>query len=62
MMITREQFKEIQRRMEAGEFDTSDIHTATAAYVFGVPSNNVTRDQRDAAKQANYIHLYSGGS
>ena len=35
---------------EAGE----DVHTATAARVFGIPANEVTRAQRSRAKEVNY--------
>lgn len=58
MTVTREQFEEVHRRLDAGEFDTKDFHRATAAYVLGIPSTEVTSEQRAAAKAANYFHMY----
>lgn len=38
--------------------DGQDIHTATAAKVFGVELNDVTRDQRSSAKAVNFGIIY----
>lgn len=38
-----------------------DIHTATAAEIWGVPMEEVTRDQRAAAKTVNFGVLYGQG-
>lgn len=35
-----------------------DPHTAWAAYVAGKPESEVTREERQAAKTANYYLLY----
>ena len=40
----------LKEAFQSGE----DIHTAAAARVFGVPPDNVTRDQRRKAKEVNY--------
>jgi DNA polymerase-1 len=39
-----------------------DIHTATAALVFDVPFDDVTRDQRNQAKTINFAILYGAGA
>lgn len=39
-----------------------DIHTATAALVFDVPFEDVTRSQRSQAKTINFAILYGAGS
>ncbi|MEM1358636.1 MAG: DNA polymerase I [Bacteroidota bacterium] len=39
-----------------------DIHTATAALVFDVPFEEVTRNQRSQAKTINFAILYGAGS
>jgi DNA polymerase-1 len=39
-----------------------DIHKETAAQVFNVPPEQVTEEQRRAAKRINYFGLYSGYS
>ncbi|MFT5999236.1 MAG: DNA polymerase-1 [Neolewinella sp.] len=39
-----------------------DIHTATAALVFDVPFEDVTRDQRNQAKTINFAILYGAGA
>lgn len=39
-----------------------DIHTATAALVFEVPFEEVTRDQRNQAKTINFAILYGAGA
>lgn len=39
-----------------------DIHTATAALVFDVPFEEVTRSQRNQAKTINFAILYGAGS
>ena len=39
-----------------------DIHTATAAKVYNVPFNEVTSDQRRAAKTVNFSILYGAGA
>ena len=39
-----------------------DIHTATAAKVFGVPTEDVSRDQRSQAKAVNFGILYGQGA
>jgi DNA polymerase-1 len=39
-----------------------DIHTATAALVFDVPFEEVTRDQRNQAKTINFAILYGAGA
>jgi DNA polymerase I len=39
-----------------------DIHTATAAKVYNVPINEVTSDQRRAAKTVNFSILYGAGA
>ena len=45
-----------------GSFEAGlDIHTATAARVFGVPIESVTADQRRLAKIANFGSLYGQG-
>lgn len=38
--------------------DGQDIHAATAAKIFGVPINEVTKDQRRRAKTANFGIIY----
>lgn len=35
-----------------------DVHTETAAKVYGIPSNQVTRDQRNTAKMVNFGIIY----
>jgi DNA polymerase-1 len=39
--------------------DGIDIHTATAARVFGVPTVEVTKDMRSKAKMVNFGIIYS---
>jgi DNA polymerase-1 len=39
-----------------------DIHTATAAGVFGVPLDQVTSDQRRTAKTVNFSIIYGAGA
>ena len=39
-----------------------DIHTATAAKVFGVPLEEVTREQRGNAKAVNFGIIYGQGA
>jgi DNA polymerase-1 len=39
-----------------------DIHTATAAAVFGIPLENVTKDQRSFAKRINFGLIYGMGA
>ena len=39
-----------------------DIHTATAALVFDVPFEDVSRDQRNQAKTINFAILYGAGA
>ena len=39
-----------------------DIHTATAAKVYGVPLDQVTSDQRRAAKTVNFSIIYGAGA
>lgn len=39
-----------------------DIHTATAARVYGVPLDQVTSDQRRAAKTVNFSIIYGAGA
>jgi DNA polymerase-1 len=39
-----------------------DIHTATAARVFGVPLEEVTREQRGRAKTVNFAVVYGAGA
>ena len=39
-----------------------DIHTATAAGVYGVPLDQVTNDQRRAAKTVNFSIIYGAGA
>jgi|LakMenE18May11ns_1017448.scaffolds.fasta_scaffold9947033_4 DNA polymerase-1 len=39
-----------------------DIHTATAAKVFGVPENEVTKEQRYKAKSVNFGIIYGQGA
>lgn len=39
-----------------------DIHTATAAGVFGVPLDSVSSDQRRAAKTVNFSIIYGAGA
>jgi len=41
--------------------DGKDIHTETAAFVFGVPLSQVTKDQRRQAKTLNFGVLYGMG-
>jgi DNA polymerase-1 len=41
--------------------DGKDIHTETAAFVFGVPLSEVTKDQRRQAKTLNFGVLYGMG-
>jgi len=41
--------------------DGKDIHTETAAFVFGVPLEQVTKDQRRQAKTLNFGVLYGMG-
>ncbi len=40
----------------------ADIHQATAADIFGVPVDEVTKDQRSAAKEVNFGVLYGMGA
>ena len=39
-----------------------DIHTATAAKVYGVPENEVTKDMRYKAKSVNFGIIYGQGA
>ena len=39
-----------------------DIHAATAAKIFNIPLNEVTKDQRSAAKEVNFGVLYGMGA
>lgn len=59
MLVTRQMFDRVKQGLDAGEFDTNNIHTAMAAYVYGIPTRQVTNEQRQEAKQANYVWLYS---
>ncbi len=40
----------------------ADIHQATAADIFGIPVDEVTKDQRSAAKEVNFGVLYGMGA
>ena len=40
--------------MQQAYLDGEDIHTSTAARVFGIPASEVTREQRSKAKEVNY--------
>ena len=40
--------------MQQAYLDGEDIHTSTAARVFGIPASEVTREQRNKAKEVNY--------
>lgn len=40
------------------ESDYHDVHTATAAKLFGIPPKEVTAEQRRAAKQQNFVNFY----
>ena len=42
--------------------DGDDIHTRTAAEVFGVPKDEVTREMRSAAKAVNFGIVYGIGA
>lgn len=42
--------------------NNQDIHSATAARVFGVPIEDVTREQRSRAKTVNFAVIYGAGS
>ena len=44
--------------MVAAFQNNEDIHTATAAKVFDVPINEVTREQRSNAKTVNFGIIY----
>jgi len=39
-----------------------DVHAATASFIFGVPQNKVTPDQRRTAKEVNFGILYGMGA
>lgn len=39
-----------------------DVHAATASFIFGVPQNEVTPDQRRTAKEVNFGILYGMGA
>lgn len=39
--------------------DGKDFHTETASLIFGVPEDQVTKDQRMFAKKQNYFNMYS---
>jgi DNA polymerase-1 len=41
--------------------EAEDIHRATAANVFGIPEEEVTKEQRRMAKAANFNLLFGGG-
>jgi DNA polymerase-1 len=45
-------------QMIAAFKDNADIHTATAAKIFNVPANEVTREMRSKAKSANFGIIY----
>ena len=49
------------RKMLAAFMDGEDIHTRTAADIWGVSPNDVTREQRYAAKAINFGVLYGQG-
>ncbi len=49
--------EEMMKAFQSGK----DIHTATAATVWGVPEDKVTRDQRRAAKAVNFGIVYGQG-
>ncbi|MEK7631609.1 MAG: DNA polymerase I [Patescibacteria group bacterium] len=40
----------------------ADIHQATAADIFGIPVGEITKDQRNAAKEVNFGVLYGMGA
>jgi len=42
--------------------DGKDIHTATAAKVYGIPENEVTKEQRYKAKSVNFGIIYGQGA
>ncbi|MBU1448687.1 DNA polymerase I [Patescibacteria group bacterium] len=48
-------------RMTEAFLAKQDIHTATAAAIWGVPLENVTSDQRRAAKAVNFGVIYGQG-
>lgn len=48
--------------MSADFANNRDIHTATAAGVFGVPEDGVTREMRNAAKAVNFGIIYGMGA
>jgi DNA polymerase I-like protein with 3'-5' exonuclease and polymerase domains len=42
--------------------DGLDLHTVTAMQIYGVPENEVTKEQRQIAKSANFGLLYGSGA
>lgn len=50
-----------EKMMDAFNNDL-DIHTATAANVFGVPMDEVTKEQRRRAKTVNFSIIYGAGA
>lgn len=49
--------EEMIRAFESGK----DYHKMTAATIFGVPFEEVTKEQRDPSKNMNYLVVYGGG-
>jgi DNA polymerase I-like protein with 3'-5' exonuclease and polymerase domains len=58
LFISSEGHEEVKKRMLDDRLPSGDIHLATAAYLLTKEPENVSREERDAAKSANYRHLY----
>jgi DNA polymerase I-like protein with 3'-5' exonuclease and polymerase domains len=59
VVVSKETFNRVLSKIQDGTAGTNDIHTAVAAEIFMVPVDQVTSGQRNVAKSANYMHLYS---
>lgn len=59
-MSDRDFWEAVDRRRAAGE--KVDVHTFRASWESGVPENETTPTQREAAKCLNYAHLYTSGA
>jgi DNA polymerase I-like protein with 3'-5' exonuclease and polymerase domains len=52
-------FTALEKRLLAYYTDKTDPHTDRASVMYEVPIESVTPTQRNAAKNLNYIELYS---
>lgn len=51
-------FAELELRAQAMLKDQKDVHTETAAKMFGVPESEVTPTMRQKGKQRNFFEMY----